>query len=525
MEWPVLNWIVFLPLIGALIILLLNGSRHNLIRWTALVVSIVDFILTLMLFVKFDPADTGMQFMNDPVIWIGSFGARFSLGVDGISILLVVLTPFLTAVAIASAWTAIREKIKGFMISMLILETGMLGVFLATDLFLFYVFWEVMLVPMYFLIGIWGGGRKIYAAVKFVLFTMFGSLLMLLAIIKLYLMTSPVSAMRTTDLGAIMNLSIAPDLQIWLFLAFGLAFAIKVPLFPFHTWLPDAHVEAPTAGSVILAGVLLKMGTYGFLRFCLPLFPNATVTFVPLISILALIGIIYGALIAMVQKDVKSLVAYSSVAHLGFVMLGMFALNTQGITGSIMQMINHGIATGALFMLVGMIYERRHTRLIADFGGVSHVMPKFSVIFLIVTLASIGLPGTNGFVGEFLILLGTFKTNPVYAAIGTAGIVLAAVYMLWMVQRVFYGVCDKEENKKLIDINWRELAVSVPLVIMIFWIGIYPRTFIDKIEPSVNKLIEIMKTRTAEETLIDEAPIVPENQDNSDHGLEEGDGL
>ena len=500
MNWPILSWIVFLPLFGVLAIMFIKGHRHNAIRWTALFATLADFVLTIILFIKFDGSNTSMQFSKEPVIWIQSLGITYSLGVDGISLLLVVLTPFLSAIAIAATWSSVADKVKGFMISMLFIETGMLGVFLATDLFLFYVFWEVMLVPMYFLIGIWGGPRKIYAAVKFVLFTMFGSLLMLLAIVKLYLMSSPDSFERTTDLGTIMSLQISPDLQIWLFLAFALAFAIKVPLFPFHTWLPDAHVEAPTAGSIILAGVLLKMGTYGFLRFCLPLFPDATLYFVPLISILSLIGIIYGALVAMVQKDVKSLVAFSSVAHLGFVMLGMFALNTQGITGSILQMVNHGIATGALFLLVGMIYERRHTRLIADFGGVAHVMPVFATIFLIVTLASIGLPGTNGFVGEFLILLGTFKANPVYAVIGTLGIVLAAVYMLWMVQRVFYGECENEENKKLIDMNGREKLIAIPLIIMIFWIGIYPGTFISKIEPSVKKLVEQVngKAKTAD---------------------------
>lgn len=510
MNWPILSWIVFLPLFGALAILFIKGNKHNVIRWTALIATIADFVLTVILFVKFDGMNTSMQFAKEPIIWIQSMGITYSLGVDGISILLVLLTPFLSAIAIASSWTAVTEKVKGFMISMLFIETGMLGVFLATDLFLFYVFWEVMLVPMYFMIGVWGGPRKIYAAVKFVLFTMFGSLLMLLAVVKLYLMTSPDAFDRTTDLATILNLQITPDLQIWLFLAFALAFAIKVPLFPFHTWLPDAHVEAPTAGSIILAGVLLKMGTYGFLRFCLPLFPDATVYFVPLISILALIGIIYGALVAMVQKDVKSLVAFSSVAHLGFVMLGMFALTLQGITGSILQMVNHGITTGALFLLVGMLYERRHTRMIADFGGVAHVMPVFATVFLIVTLASIGLPGTNGFVGELLILLGTFKVNKVYAVIGTFGIVLAAVYMLWMVQRVFFGECDKDENKKLIDMNGREKLIIIPLIILIFWIGLYPGTFTNKIEPSVKKLVE--DVRMGQEKTVMPHDVVPDTK-------------
>jgi NADH-quinone oxidoreductase subunit M len=487
---PFLTWIVFLPLIGVLTLLFVNKNQHSALKWVAFLFTVADFILAIILFVNFDGNNIAMQFRNDPVMWIKSMGVTFSLGVDGISILLVVLTPFLSAIALASAWNAIHEKVKGFVITMLMLETGMLGVFCATDLFLFYLFWEVMLFPMYFLIGVWGGPRKIYAALKFVIFTMFGSLLMLIGVIKLYLMTSPDPGGRTTDLMAVLNMHVPPDLQIWLFLVFGLAFAIKVPLFPFHTWLPDAHVEAPTAGSIILAGVLLKMGTYGFLRFCLPLFPYATMQFTPIISILALIGITYGALVAMVQKDVKSLVAYSSVAHLGFVMLGIFALTAQALSGSILQMINHGITTGALFLLVGMIYERRHTRLISDFGGVAHVMPVFTAIFLIVTLASIGLPGTNGFVGEFLILLGTFKANVTYAAIATFGIVLAAVYMLWMVKRVFYGTVENEENKKLLDLDWREKLIAIPLVILIFWIGIYPQTFLSKIEPTVKHLIE-----------------------------------
>ncbi len=486
---PLLSSIVFLPLVGVLACLFIGKKQLNLLRWSAFTVTVIDFVLALILFVRFDGTDVGMQFRDGPMLWIRSLGVTFSLGVDGISILLVILTPFLSAIAIASAWNAVQEKVKGFVISMLMLETGMLGVFCATDIFLFYLFWEVMLFPMYFLIGIWGGPRKIYAAIKFVLFTMFGSLLMLIGVIKLYLMTSPEPGGRTTDLMTILNLKVPHELQPWLFLVFGLAFAIKVPLFPFHTWLPDAHVEAPTAGSIILAGVLLKMGTYGFLRFCIPLFPYATMQYVPIISVMALIGITYGALISMVQKDIKSLVAYSSVAHLGFVMLGMFALTNQGISGSILQMVNHGLSTGALFLLVGMIYERRHTRLISDFGGVAHVMPVFATIFLIVTLASIGLPGTNGFVGEFLILLGTFKSNVTYAVIATSGIILAAVYMLWMVQRVFYGAVENEENKKLDDINWREKLLAIPLVVMIFWIGIYPQTFLSKIEPTVQHLI------------------------------------
>jgi NADH-quinone oxidoreductase subunit M len=495
MEFPILSWIVFLPLFAVVVLLFINHRFHSALKWTALFFTFIDFILTIVLFVRFDGSQIGMQFHEGPIVWIRSLGVTFSLGVDGISILLVLLTPFLSFIAIASAWNAITEKVKGFVISMMILQTGMLGVFTATDLFLFYVFWEVMLFPMYFLIGIWGGPRKIYAAVKFVLFTMFGSLLMLLGIIKLYLMTSPDAAGRTTDLMTVVNLRVPPELQFWLFLAFALAFAIKVPLFPFHTWLPDAHVEAPTAGSIILAGVLLKMGTYGFLRFCLPIFPDAATQLMPLISVLALIGITYGALVAMVQKDVKSLVAYSSVAHLGFVMLGMFALTVTGLTGSIIQMINHGITTGALFLLVGMIYERRHTRLIEDFGGIAHVMPVFTAMFLIITLASIGLPGTNGFVGEFLILLGTFRTNVTYAVIGTFGIVLAAVYMLWMVQRVFFGELTKDENRQLSDITWRERLIAFPLIVMVFWIGIYPQTFLNKIELSVRNLVQTVEQR------------------------------
>jgi len=413
------------------------------------------------------------------------------MGIDGISLFLILLTTFLTVVSILSSWTAVREKVKGFMISMLLLETGMIGVFVALDLFLFYVFWEAMLIPMYFLIGIWGGPRKIYATIKFVLFTLFGSLLMLVAIIVLYFLQHSYTGVYTFNLLEMYKVVLPYGSQFWLFYAFALAFAIKVPLFPFHTWLPDAHVEAPTAGSVILAGVLLKMGTYGFLRFCLPLFPDAYQSAIPLISILALIGIIYGAMVAMVQKDVKSLVAYSSVSHLGFVMLGLFALNVQSVQGGILQMINHGISTGALFLLVGMIYERRHSRLIDDFGGVAKVMPVFAGFFMIVTLSSIGLPGTNGFIGEFLIILGAFKSNMVYAILAALGVILAAIYMLWMYQRVFFGKVDKPANEKLLDLNLREKLILVPLVILIFWIGLYPKPYLSKMEKSVTSLFEL----------------------------------
>jgi NADH-quinone oxidoreductase subunit M len=497
MDSWILTVLTFFPMLGVLILLLVDKGRHNAIRTVALIVSLLNALFSLYVYFGFAADSSAMQFSVNKT-WIATLGISYHLGIDGISLFLVLLTTFLTPLAILSSWSAITEKVKGFFISMLFLETGMIGVFVALDLFLFYVFWELMLVPMYFLIGIWGGPRRIYATIKFVLFTMTGSLLMLVAILVLYFMNHSYTGAYTFDLLEITKLPLPLGAQFWLFFAFALAFAIKVPMFPFHTWLPDAHVEAPTAGSVILAGVLLKMGTYGFLRFCLPLFPNAFMDYVPLFSVLAIIGILYGALVSIRQDDVKSLVAFSSVSHLGFVMLGLFALNLQGMEGGILQMINHGISTGALFLIVGMIYERRHTRLIVDFGGVSKKMPVFAAFFMIVALSSIGLPGTNGFVGEFTILLGTFKSNVAYAVFAAVGIIFAAVYMLWMYQRVMFGKVTNPENEKLKDINWREKIVLIPLILAIFWIGVYPKPFFARMEPSVKTLIENAKTKYQE---------------------------
>ena len=489
-----LSIITLLPLLGAIIILFLPKESKNAIRGVALVVTIADFLISLPLFFNFRIPTTAMQFVEQ-VDWIPSLGISYHLGIDGISLFLVLLTTFLTPLCILGSWKSIQEKVKQYMFFMLFLEVGMIGVFVSLDLFLFYVFWEVMLIPMYFLIGVWGGPNRIYAAVKFFLFTMFGSVLMLVAILFVYFnITDPATGKHTFDLVIIMTqINFPLDVQMWLFGAFALAFAIKVPMFPFHTWLPDAHVEAPTAGSVILAGVLLKMGTYGFLRFCLPLFPQATVEYIPIISVLAIIGIIYGALVSLVQKDVKKLVAYSSVSHLGFVMLGLFALNIQGVSGGLIQMINHGLSTGALFFLVGVIYDRRHTRLISDYGGLAKVMPFYATVFMIVTLSSIGLPGLNGFIGEFLVLVGTFQANITYAVFAASGVILAACYMLWMYQRVMFGKVTHDENKNLPDLSLREKFVLIPIVIVIIWIGVYPSPLLNRMEPSVRHIIEIVK--------------------------------
>ncbi|MHC4267135.1 MAG: NADH-quinone oxidoreductase subunit M [Planctomycetota bacterium] len=487
MNCPILTVITFLPLLGAILLLFINGEKQERIKRVALGIAIIDFIISLPLFFLFKSDSSEFQFVQN-VPWIKEFGISYHIGIDGISLFLFLLTSFLTLICILASWN-IKDRVKEYMIAMLILETGMLGVFISLDLFLFYVFWELMLIPMYLIIGVWGGPRRIYAAVKFFIYTMAGSVLMLVAILVLYFKYYNVTGEYTFDLLKIYNLDIPLGAQFWLFLAFFFAFAIKVPMFPFHTWLPDAHVEAPTAGSVILAGVLLKMGTYGFVRFSLPLFPYASHQFVPLIAWLAIAGIIYGALVALVQEDLKKLVAYSSVSHLGFVMLGIFVFNVQGMEGGILQMINHGLSTGALFLIVGMLYERRHTRLIADYGGLTKKMPMLAIFFLVMTLSSIGLPGLNGFVGEFLVLVGTFKANKVYAVLAATGVILSACYMLWMFQRVMFNKMTNPENKKLKDINKREWAMLLPITILVFWIGIYPKPIISRMDVSVNHLL------------------------------------
>jgi len=504
--FPILSLLLWLPMLGALMVLLIPRANEALVRNFAFAISIIDLALAALLFGMFIPEEAGFQ-MVEEFEWLPGLGASYHLGVDGISLLLVLLTAFLAPLVILSTYSAVKDRVKGFMFSILLLQVGMLGAFLALDMFLFYVFWELMLIPMYFIIGIWGGERRIYAAVKFFLYTLFGSVLMLAAIIYVYYIHMQQTGTATTSLLGLYNTAFSWDEQVWLFGAFALAFAIKVPMFPFHTWLPDAHVEAPTAGSVILAAVLLKMGTYGFVRFAFPLFPLGAMEYVPIIAVLAVIGIIYGALVAMVQPDIKKLIAYSSVSHLGFVMLGTAALTPMAVSGGLIQMVNHGISTGLLFLLVGVIYERRHTRLISEFGGLAKAQPWYAVCFLVATLASVGLPGTNGFVGEFLVLVGTFNSDAlprifgcnyagmVLAGVAGIGVILGAVYMLWMVQRVFFGPLSNKKNQGLKDLSLREAFVMLPMIIVIFVIGLFPNIFLSRVEPSINAFVEDVRER------------------------------
>jgi NADH-quinone oxidoreductase subunit M len=491
---PLLSIVIWLPVVGALLLLLISnrdGQRNGLIRQITFAFSLLTFVASLALWSGFDASATAEEFQFvERLPWIPAFGIDYYLGIDGISLMLIVLTGFLTPIALLSSWESIDKKVKEFSIFMLLLETSMLGVFAALDLFLFYVFWDFVLIPMYFLIGVWGYERRIYAAVKFILYTMAGSVLMLVAIIGLSWLHHTATGNYSFDVLRLYQLDIADNLQYWFFLAFALAFVIKVPLFPFHTWLPDAHVEAPTPGSVILAGVMLKMGGYGLIRFAFPLFPEAALYFAPALAALAVIAIVYGALVAMVQPDMKKLVAYSSVSHMGFVVLGIAAMNPQGVQGATYQMLAHGISTGGLFCLVGMLSDRRHTRLISEYGGIKEVVPRLTAGALLITLASIGLPGMNGFIGEFLIMLGGFKWDPRFVVVAGLGVILSAVYMLWMFQRVFYGEVTNDHNRTMPDLSLREWAIVGPLAAMAIYMGVVPNVFLKPMEPAVNRIVE-----------------------------------
>ncbi len=505
-SW-VLVALLAIPLLGAATILGLrskseirDGPEDTRAKTIAFAVLLAEFIVSIGLWWSFQPGSAGWQAGVD-YAWIPMWGIRFTLGVDGISLMMVLLTTFIMPLTVLGSWTSVRTKLRSYYALMLVLTSGMLGVFLARDLFLFYVMWEVMLVPMYFIIGIWGGERRIYASIKFFLYTMLPSLLMLVAIVYLGLNAGTSNGTPNFSYDHLLVApSLSPHVALLLFGAFFLAFAVKVPMFPFHTWLPDAHVEAPTAGSVILAGIMLKMGTFGFLRLALPLFPGAAMnpTVRMTILILAVIGIVYGALVALVQPDFKKLVAYSSVSHLGFVMLGIFALTVQSVQGALMIMINHGISTGALFLLIGMIYERKHTRLIDSYGGIARVVPLFAALLTFVSLSSIGLPGTNGFVGEFLVLVGSFKTYPALATIATTGVIFAAAYLLWAIQRILFNKLDKPENEHIPDLNRRELAILAPLVAVIIWLGVYPAPVLRRMESSVEAFVSRVETQSAQ---------------------------
>jgi len=485
-DFPILTLTTFLPLIGALAILLIRGDEKIVARnarATALWTSLATFVVSVFLWVGFDNSTADFQFV-EKVAWIPSFGLNYHMGVDGISVFFVILSTFLTPLCILASWEAIQHRVKEYMIAFLVLETLMVGMFCALDFILFYIFFEAVLIPMFLIIGVWGGARRVYAAFKFFLYTLTGSVLMLIAILAIYFEA------ETTDIPTLLKTVLDPRMQLWLWLAFFASFAVKVPMWPVHTWLPDAHVEAPTAGSVILAGVLLKMGAYGFLRFSVPMLPYATDFFTPLIYTLSIIAIIYTSLVALAQEDMKKLIAYSSVAHMGFVTLGIFSLTFQGVQGAVFQMISHGIVSGALFLCVGVIYDRIHTREIARYGGLVERMPKYAVVFMVFMLASVGLPGTSGFVGEFLILVGVFQSNTWVAALATTGIILGAAYMLYLYRRVIFGKLEKDDLKSILDLKPREIAIFVPLVIVTIWMGVWPAPFLDVMDASIANVIE-----------------------------------
>lgn len=494
--------VIFLPAAG--IILTLLARTETQIKWAALLATSVTFLLSLGLYIGFDPSVSTVDApqLSDVAQWFPtSFDVKYFVGIDGLNLLLILLTTLLGPIVILSSWTYIQKNHKAYYTLLLILQTGVTGVFASFDMLLFYVFFELTLIPMYFIIGLWGGENRIYAALKFVLYTLVGSLLMLVALISLgYLAGDAVNAgVFTTDWFKLASFVMPMESQRWLFLLFALAFAIKVPLFPFHTWLPDAHVQAPTGGSVVLAGVLLKMGTYGLVRFCLPFFPNATIAYAPWIAVLAVIGIVYGALVSRAQTDIKKLVAYSSVSHLGFVVLGIFALNVEAMQGAMIQMVNHGISTGAMFLIVGMLYERRHTREMADFGGIAKSVPILSFFMIFTVLASAGLPGLNGFVGEFLILIGAFKStvlnSPILVAVATTGVILSAIYLLYMVYETFWGKITDEKNSRMPDLNMREIGLLVPLFLLMIIMGLAPGPFLRKSEPAVRDLLQRVEVK------------------------------
>ncbi|MBO6559088.1 MAG: NADH-quinone oxidoreductase subunit M [Nisaea sp.] len=488
-DWPLLSLVTFLPLAGALFVALTRGEEAQVARnarYVALWTSLITFVISLLIWAGFDPTTADFQFVEKRD-WLPDWGIGYHMGVDGISMWFVLLSTLLTPICILASWEAVQKRVKEYMIAFLVLETLMVGMFCALDILVFYIFFEGVLIPMFLIIGVWGGARRVYAAFKFFLYTLLGSVLMLIAILAMYLQAG------TTDIPSLMQAGFPAELQTWLWLAFFASFAVKVPMWPVHTWLPDAHVEAPTAGSVILAGVLLKMGGYGFLRFSIPMFPEATEFFTPLVYALSIVAVIYTSLVALVQEDMKKLIAYSSIAHMGFVTIGMFTMTTQGVEGSIFQMLSHGIVSGALFLCVGVVYDRMHTREIAAYGGLVERMPRYALVFMIFTMGSVGLPATSGFVGEFLILMGAFEKSTWLAALAATGLILGAAYMLYLYRRIIFGTLDKEALKKMLDLSPREIAVFAPLIILVFWMGIYPSTFLDMMSVSVDHLISNYK--------------------------------
>jgi NADH-quinone oxidoreductase subunit M len=489
-DWPILSLVTFLPLVGVVALLAVRGdpdivARNS--RYVALWASLITFVVSLLLWFHFDNSVAGFQYVEKHP-WIPSFGINYHMGVDGISVFFVILSTFLTPICVLASWESIKVRVKEYMISFLLLETLMVGMFCALDFVVFYIFFEGVLIPMFLIIGVWGGGNRVYAAFKFFLYTLTGSVLMLVAILVMYF------DVGTSDIPTLMKAMIAPELQIWLWLALFASFAVKVPMWPVHTWLPDAHVEAPTAGSVILAGVLLKMGAYGFIRFSLPILPYASEFFTPLVFVLSVVAIIYTSLVALAQEDMKKLIAYSSVAHMGFVTIGIFTLTMQGLEGALIQMLSHGVISSALFLCVGVVYDRLHSREIASYGGLVHRMPVYAFVFMVFMLGSVGLPGTSGFVGEFLVLVGAFQVNTWVAALATTGIILGAAYMLYLYRRVIFGRLTKDELKTMLDLSPREVAVFAPLVVVTLWMGIYPAPFLDVMEPAVANLIAEHKT-------------------------------